>query len=173
LDYQFACFSNRQNKSNTLSTDTNGSCDDRFADDYRDDYATFFFELSSGIQLNKIWLDSSDHRLTSSGRQLTYQNIASLDISFYKRFGVFVSAEWDAPLDSEPLHDSQPYYANIAIFTGGLTYNYYPGRLAKTNGVVDRLRNSDRWSVSILYSYTAFDPFTESNQLQVRVSYAF
>jgi hypothetical protein len=173
LDYQFACFPNRPNKSSTSDENADGCDDNRSPDKYRDDYAKFFFEFSTGIQFSTIWLDSSDHRLTSSSKQITYQNIATLNYSFYRRFGFLISAEWDAPLDSEPLRSSRPYYANIAVFTGGLTYNYYPGKLANKNGFVDELQSSDRWSVSILYSYTAFDPFVETNQLQVRISYSF
>lgn len=164
FDYQLAYFPCRPNIKQASSNGTNDCSEQRCSFDYPDDYASLFLEFSSGIQFNTLWLESSDRLLTSSGKQLTYQNIATLNYSFFKRFGFLVAAEWDSPLDSQPLHQSQRYYANTVTFTGGLTYNYYPGF---------GIGRSDHWSVSLLYSYTAFDPFTESNQLQVRVSYAF
>jgi len=141
-------------------------------------YATYpgwLFEISSGIQFDNIRLHSSDNisSVTSSGQQLTYRNIGSATYSFSNRFGIITSAEWDAPIHSSPLRGSQPFYANTAVFTGGLVYNIYafktpeqgPGRTWKDN--------LSQWSASLLYSYTAFDPLGETNQLQVQISYAF
>ncbi len=138
-----------------------------------DIYADFFFEFSSGIQFSTTRLDSSDLASVTSGRQLTYQNIGSLNYSFWHRFGILVAAEWDAPLDSNPLRGSKPYYSNIAVFTVGLTYNYSPGERPAPQLRMSDLSNSNRWSLGLFYSYTAFDPFTETNQLQVQVSYSF
>ncbi len=154
LDYQCAWFPGR--KSSAL-------------------YPGWLFELSSGVQFDAIRLRSSDgtSSVTSSGQQLTYRNIASATYSFSNRFGLFASAEWDAPLHSDPLHGSQPFYANTAVFTGGIVYNIYafktpeqtPGRTWKDN--------LSQWSASLLYSYTAFDPVSETNLLQVQITYAF
>jgi hypothetical protein len=166
LDYQFAYFENRC-RTRPKTEKSTDRCFDKSIDLGPDDYAKLFLDFSSGIQFNTTRLDASGRLFggTSSSRQLTYQNVATLNYSFYHRFGFLVSAEWDAPLYSDPLRNSQPYYANIAIFTGGLTYNYYPGRTRKEFW--------NHWSMSLLYSYTAFDPFTESNQLQVQASFAF
>jgi hypothetical protein len=139
-----------------------------------DDYATLFVEISSGIQLSGVRSDSSEPFFggKSVSRQVTYQNIVSLDYSPYRRFGLFLSAEWDAPLDSNPGRNSRPYYANIAIFTVGLTYNYSPGDRPRQRPIANFL-NPKSWSLSLLYSYTAFDPLSETNQLQVQISYSF
>jgi hypothetical protein len=154
LDYQFAYFSDRRSwKANPPEVP--------------DDYATFFFDFSSGVRVDALGVDSSGSPASAS-RQVTYQNIAVLNYSCCHRFGVLVAVEWDAPIDSSPLRQSRAYYANTAIFTAGLTYNYYPGRRSSPKWVVQ-----DHLSVSLLYSYLAFDPFTEGNQLQLRFSYAF
>lgn len=156
LDYQRAYFPDRRSwKTNPPSTEV------------PDDYATFFFDFSSGVRVDALGVDSSGSPASAS-RQVTYQNIATLNYSCCHRFGVLVAVEWDAPIDSSPLRQSRAYYANTAIFTAGLTYNYYPGRRSSPTWVVQ-----DHLSVSLLYSYLAFDPFTEGNQLQLRFSYAF
>jgi hypothetical protein len=156
LDYQCAYFPDRRSwKTNPPSSEV------------PDDYATFFFDFSSGVRVDALGVDSSGSPASAS-RQVTYQNIAVLNYSCCHRFGVLVAVEWDAPIDSSPLRQSRAYYANTAIFTAGLTYNYYPGRRSSPTWVVQ-----DHLSVSLLYSYLAFDPFTEGNQLQVRFSYAF
>jgi hypothetical protein len=155
LDYQFAYFSDRRSwKANPPEVP--------------DDYATFFFDFSSGVRVDALGVDSSGSPASAS-RQVTYQNIAVLNYSCCHRFGVLVAVEWDAPIDSSPLRQSRAYYANTAIFTAGLTYNYYPGRSTGSQPWLVQ----DHLSVSLLYSYLAFDPFTEGNQLQLRFSYAF
>ena len=162
LDYQFGWFPYHEpNKFNTPKP--------------QDNYPSLLLEFSSGVQFNAIRLHSSSRvsTMTSSGRQLTYQNIASLTYSFPDRLGILVAAEWDAPLYSDPLRGSQPYYANIAVFTAGLTYNYYLGKQTQKGDSGKTPWNLSRWSLSLLYSYIAFDPLTETNQLQVQVSYGF
>jgi hypothetical protein len=155
LDYQHGCFPNHHTSPG------------RKPPAPEDNYPSLLFELSSGIQFNTIRFHSSDpSATTSSSRQLTYQNIGSLTVSLPCRLGFLVGAEWDAPLFSDPLRNSQPYYANIAVFTAGLVYNYYPRR--STNE-----KWNDRLSLRLLYSYTAFDPLTETNALSVQVSWSF
>ena len=139
-----------------------------------DDYATVFVEISSGIQSTNVRAHSADPFLGGDfgSRQLIYRNLASIDYSFYRRFGVFLSAEWDAPLDSVPGRNARPSYANTAVFTAGLTYNYSPGYHPLGKPIANLL-NPKCWSVSVLYSYTAFDPVYETNELQVQISYSF
>ena len=164
LDYQFALFPNRKLPAGS----------DKHVEDCSDDYAKFYLEISSGVQVLSSRLDSSDRVSGASyGRQVTYQNIATADYAFWGRLGVLVSAEWDAPIKSKPFRNSQADNANTATFTGGLTYNYYPGiRCKNGEGSIGRWL-SNHWSVSVLYSYTAFDPLTETNELSVRFSYTF
>lgn len=160
LDYQYGWFPHRS---------WNGNNDDDLKIE-QNNYPNLLFEFSSGIEFNTLRLDTSNSvsSLTSSGRQLTYQNIGCLTFSLCNRLGILVAAEWDAPLDSVPLRGSRSYYANIAIFTAGLTYNLYQGKYRQVKIPFQR-----RWSLSLLYSYVAFDPLTETNQLQVQVSYRF
>jgi hypothetical protein len=140
--------------------------------DPKSGYANLFFELSSGIQFDTVGLDSSAQASTS-GRQLTYQNLAALNWSFWRRVGLLGALEWDAPLNSVPLRGSPHYYANTAIFTAGFTFNYNPGRRYNEDPAVDSRWDWNHWSLGLLYSYTAFDPFTETNELRVQVSYSF
>jgi hypothetical protein len=158
LDYQRACFPNRRSWPPRIVP----------ASKLSDDYATLFFELTSGVQCEALGVNSSGSP-SSASRQITYQNIAVLNYSFWQRFGVLVAVEWDAPIDSSPLRHSKSFYANTGIFTGGLTYNYYPGHSVRNGG----WSLKDHLSVSLVYSYLAFDPFTEGNQLQLRFSYSF
>jgi len=163
LDYQLGWFPcHRPTRSNTPNPD--------------DNYPSLLLEFSSGIQFANIHLSSSDPASAGiwSGRQLTYRNIVSFTGSLRNRLGFLVAAEWDAPLDSDPLHGAQPYYANVAVFTAGLVYNLYPDKHTQqdTPPLQDK-RCEHPWSLSLLYSYTAFDPFTETNQLQVQLSYTF
>jgi hypothetical protein len=153
-DFQFAWFPSR-------------------ADDL--DYPNFLFEYTSGVQLatTRLHVSSQNSSTNSSGRQITYRNICSVTYSFPQRLGFLVAAEWDAPLDSEPLRGSQPYYANTAIFTAGLVYNFYPTKFSKAPHMLPSLSEPNPWSLSLLYSYTAFDPLTESNQLVFQASFSF
>ena len=159
LDYQRAIFTRR----NAFSQ-------------YRIDSETYpgwLIEISSGIQFNNIHLHSADRMAseTSSGQQLTYQNIGSVTYSFSCGFGLLVAAEWDAPLYSKPLLGSQRFYANTALFTSGLVYNIYANKIAP--GASSGTWKDTNWSGSLLYSYTAFNPLTETNQLQVQIAYSF
>jgi hypothetical protein len=156
LDYQGGWFSNR----NKLEVDASGK---RIIDR---NYPCVLVEVSTGIQFDTTRFNAS--ATSTSSRQLTYRTSGYAIYSFPCRLGFLVGAEWDAPLDSVPLRGSRPYYANIAVFSAGLTYNAYQNK---------RGRNSDssdcHWSMSLLYSYTAFDPLTETNQIQAQVSYRF
>jgi hypothetical protein len=136
-------------------------------------YPNFVIELTSGVQWSDTWFDSSSRVSTTSSRQLTYQNLCSFTYSFCNRFGVVVGAEWDAPLSSAPPHGSRPYYANTAIFSGGLIYNQFPDHRTQGWDLIESLTHWNCWSISLLYSYTAFDPFAETGQLQVQISYSF
>jgi hypothetical protein len=165
LDYQFAWF----------------PCRPAEARDPRRLYPSLLFELSSGVQCATVCANSSSAGVTttSSARQVDYLNIASLTYSFPCRFGVQVAIAWDSPLDSQPLRGAKPDRANTATFSGGLVYNAYPSKSGpscnrdKAVSWWDCLRDSNRWSGSVLYSYTAFDPLTETNTLQVQISYSF
>jgi hypothetical protein len=136
----------------------------------RYDRPNIFLECSSGIQLSSLRLGASHQTssITSSETQLTYQNFCSFTYSFFHRLGVLVAGEWDAPLDSAPVHGSRPDYANVFTFGGGLVYNLYPER--RDPG---KFWDWHRLSVTLLYSYTAFDPSTETNQVQLQISYSF
>lgn len=122
LDYQFQWFPRRPPGGPQYSSKC---CYSR-----SDDYPNLLCEFSSGIQFDSTRFDSSNRLFTStsSAKQLTYTNIGSLTYSFPNRLGFVVAAEWDAPLHSEPLRGSQPYYANTATCTAGLTYNAYQGK---------------------------------------------
>jgi len=171
LDYQLAWFPHRLN-----------SCDCYTASEDHDSvtrrYPNLLFELTSGVQFSTVRLDSSSSGFsaTSSGRQLDYLNGVSLTCSLPcqlglpPRLGLVMAAEWDAPLSSDPVRGSKPDHANTAIFTTGLVYNLYPSTDddAPKKNVLQR-----HLSFSLLYSYTAFDPLTETNTLQVQVSYSF
>jgi hypothetical protein len=175
LDYQFAWF----------------PCRPAEAPDPRRLYPSLLFELSSGVQGATVCANSSSAGVTttSSARQVDYLNIASLTYSFPCRFGFQVAIAWDSPLDSQPLRGAKPDRANTATFSGGLVYNTYPSKPGKPKSGEksidascnrdktvtwwDCLRDSNRWSGSVLYSYTAFDPLTETNTLQVQISYSF
>jgi hypothetical protein len=154
-------------------------------------YPSLLLELSSGVQCATVCANSSSAGMTttSSARQVDYLSIASLTYSFPCRFGVQVAIAWDAPLDSQPLRGAKPDRANTATFSGGLVYNTYPSKSGKPKPEEksiasssnrdkavswwDRFRDSNRWSGSVLYSYTAFDPLIETNTLLVQISYSF
>jgi hypothetical protein len=152
LDYQRAWFPNRTE---------------------HETYPGWLFELSSGIQFNTIRLRSGDSETsdTSSSRQLTYQNIGCVTYSFSCGFGLLAAAEWDAPIYSDPLRGSKRFYSNTAVFTGGFVYNIYaykdPDQRSRS------WRDRSRWSASLLYSYVAFNPLEEDNQLIAQISYSF
>lgn len=135
-------------------------------------YADLFIEASSGLQANRFDVNSFGGPPTS-GRQIDYQTRVTLNRSIWRRVGIFLGVEWDAPIDSGPVRGTRTNYANTATFTTGLTYNYNPGlRYAKYSDHLSPL-DWNRWSVSLLYSYTAFDPVSETNQLQVQLSFSF
>ena len=138
----------------------------------KDNYPNYIFELSSGVRFSRFWIDpsSASSAMTSRSRQLDYVNIASFTHSFTCGLGFLVAVEWDAPLDSGTVHNTKPYYANTATFSGGLVYNLYP---AKHSDKWDCAEFWKRWSLSLLYSYTAFDPLTETNTLQLQLFYSF
>ena len=138
-------------------------------------YPNWIGELSSGVRFSQFWVDSSGagSAMASSGRQLNYVNIASLTHSFTCGWGFLVAIEWDAPLDSQPVRNAKPYYANTATFTGGLVYNLYPDTRSDKSKCLRDLWDPKWWSLSLLYSYTAFDPLTETNTLQIQVFYSF
>jgi hypothetical protein len=138
-------------------------------------YPGWLFEISTGIQVDTTCLRSSDNvaSTTSSGQQLTYRNIGSVTYSFSCGLGFLVAAEWDAPLHSAALRSSEPFYANTAVFTGGLVYNIYAYRIPQDTEARSLKEKLSQWSASLLYSYTAFNPLTETNQLQVQISYSF
>lgn len=137
-------------------------------------YPNWIGELSSGVQFSKFWFDSSGAgSATTPSRQLNYLNIASLTHSFACGLGFLVAVEWDAPLDSHAGHNGKPYYANTAIFTGGLVYNLYPETDSGKRNCLRDFWDLRRWSLSLLYSYTAFDPLTQTNTLQLQAFYSF
>jgi hypothetical protein len=158
LDFQFDWFRNRTARGKE-----------------RDTYPGLFLELSSGFQYSTTRLHSTEQFFSaaSTGQQLTYQNICCLTYSFSCGFGFLGAVEWDAPLHSTPLAGTQPFYANTATFTGGLVYNIYAYRTAEETAQKWPLKALSHWSAALIYSYTAFNPLTETNQLQVQLSYTF
>src|SRR5260370_14731855 len=138
-------------------------------------YPNLLFEFASGGEFTTVRLDSSSgaSATTSSSRQITYRNILSVTYSFCCHWGVLLSAEWDAPLYSDPLRGSRPYYANTGIFTARIVYNLYSERRISGSSLINNLLDRNRWSLSLLYSYTAFDPLDEINQFQIQASFAF
>jgi hypothetical protein len=157
FDYQFTWFPDRKKQ----------STGDKSALDKKT-YPSLLVELSSGLQFSTTRLRTSDNvsPTTSSGQQLTYQNICCATYSFPCRFGLLFATEWDSPLYSQPFAGSQPFYANTATFTGGIVYNIYSYQ-RDTSDFLSHL------SGSLLYSYTAFNPLVETNQVQVQLSYSF
>jgi hypothetical protein len=126
----------------------------------RKDAPSLNLEFSSGLQVNTQRVDT--HHTTSSSRQLTYVNICTLTYSVVNHVSLTAGAEWDAPIYSDPLRGSIPYYANIAVFSAGISYDLYL-----------RANSTKHWTFSATYSYTAFDPLNEINQLQVLASFSF
>lgn len=133
-------------------------------------YPNLVLELSTGTQFNSTEVDSSSSVFssTTSGRQFDYLNSIILTGSLPCRIGLLVGATWDAPFDSQPLRGAKPYHSNTVTFTGGLVYNLYPLTYPRIPALGLR-----RWSMSLLYSYTAFDPLSETNTLQLQISYSF
>jgi hypothetical protein len=181
LDYQRACFPKRTAKYKWRPCHKDATS---YLPDPDDNYPSLLFDFSSGIQFNTTRLVSSNPAFAGlwSGRQLTYQNIGSLTYSLRCRLGFLVGAEWDAPLSSDPLHGAQAYHANTAIFTGGIVYNLFPedkydpsdkAASQERTGLGRLFSLRHRLSLSLLYSYTAFDPFAETNQLQFQGSISF
>jgi hypothetical protein len=125
------------------------------------------------VQFSSVRLGSTEGTSGTTGWQVTYQNSASLTLSLVSRCGFLVAAEWDAPVYSDPLRGSAAYRANTATFTAGFVYNYYAGKYTSEFSKPNNPWAMDRWGLSLLYSYTAFDPFTETNQLQLKISYSF
>ena len=153
LDYQFAWFPDRPDRS-------------------AHDYPSLLAEIGAGAQFETDRVDvSSASTRTSSARQFDYVGIGSLTYSFSCRFGFQVGIEWDAPLVSDSLSGGRPDHASTVTFTGGLVYNIYPRTLLEDKA--RHLSDLSRWSVSLLYSYTAFDPLTETNRLLLQISCAF
>jgi hypothetical protein len=166
LDYQFAWFPCRF-EDNGKRDPTRPLPQDKTCLSYS--YPSLVFELSSGLEFSTQQFDSSSFSsgISTSGRQLNYLNFASLTYSFRCRWGILVGVQWNAPLDSRPVHGSKPDYANTATFTSGLVYNLYPYTRPGIH------LDGRRFSLALLYSYTAFDPLSETNTLQVQVSYSF
>jgi hypothetical protein len=172
LDFQLAWFPRREAREGSKSEPCNGST--------YSTYPGFLLELSSGIQYSTTHLKAAESGLTatSSGEQLTYQNICCATYSFSCRFGLLAAVEWDAPISSTPLAGTQPFYANTAVFTGGLVYNIYAYRNPNETDSSpakswQKAISLYHWSASLLYSYTAFNPLFQTNQVQVQVSYTF
>jgi hypothetical protein len=143
-------------------------------------YPNLFVEGMTGVQFATLRFGPAvrTSALTSVNEQVVYRDIVSVACSpfeyqlnrgypFWNLLGFFASVELDNPLSVEPGHGSGPFYATTATFTGGLVFNYFSTK--HIEGIPAPLA----WSVSLLYSYLAFNPLTESNQLQVQFSYAF
>jgi hypothetical protein len=158
FDYQFTWFPNRKSSS---------TCDKKTLDENK--YPSLLVELSSGLQFSTTRLRTADNvsSATSSAQQLSYQNICCATYSFPCRFGFLFATEWDSPLYSQAFAGSQPFYANTATFTGGIVYNIYSYQTDNSSKFLSHL------SGSLLYSYTAFNPLVETNQVQVQLSYSF
>jgi hypothetical protein len=165
LDYQIAFFSRRDASAFSSNSDPTAH-----------NYPSWLIEFSSGGEFQTVRVDSSNSTSakTSSARQWNYVNIGSLTYSFASRLGFEVAVEWDAPLVSKPLSNSRPDHASTATVAAGLVYNVYPDKSDSNHASFwNCLFDGNRWSASLLYSYTAFDPLTETNALQLQISYAF
>lgn len=166
LDYQIAWFPDRLDSWNSSVSENRPRDFGKLA--YR--YPNLFCELSSGMQFSTLQFDASTSRsnTTTSGTQLDYLNTITLSYSFRCRWGVLVAIGWDAPVDSQPVRGARPYHANTATFSGGLVYNFFPyNYFPESSNLLDRV------SMNLLYSYTAFDPLSETNTLQFQISYSF
>ncbi len=164
LDYQFAWFPCRvEGKPEAIQYRPQ----DKTCPTYS--YPSLLLELGSGMEFSTQQFDSTStsSAISTSGRQVNYLNFASLTYSFPCRWGLLVGVQWNAPLDSRPVHGGKADYANTATFTSGLVYNLYP----YTNPGIQL--DGRRFSLALLYSYTAFDPLSETNTLQLQISYSF
>lgn len=152
------------------------------------DYPNLLVEGSTGFQFatTRFGPAARVSAVTSVSEQVVYRHVWSITYSPFSmdmpyllaRLGLIGSVELDNPLSVEPNHDSRPFYATTAVFTGGLVYNFYPIRHTTYSeklcqSITDIFTDPDAWSISLLYSYKAFDPLTEANQLQVQISFAF
>ena len=173
LDYQFAWFPQRYVPEKLFPENAGGVSEKLLA--YRDcntyNYPNLVFEFSTGPQFSTVRIESSGSggSPTTSGRQFDYVNSAILTGSSSCRLGFLVAVTWDAPFDSQPVRGGKSRRANTATFTGGLVYNLFPS----TDPGVFHHPSLERLSLSLLYSYTAFDPLTETNTIQVQASYSF
>jgi hypothetical protein len=155
-------------------------------------YPNFLLEFTTGLQFSTLRFGDSAQTsaVTSISEEVVYRDILSLtcspfvanscDVDFFgnlpssslwKLLGFTASFELDNPLSVEPARGSRPFYATTAIFSGGLVYNFYPKQHQLSDG--NMFKDIEAWSLSLLYSYKAFDPLTEANQLQVQISFAF
>jgi hypothetical protein len=168
LDYQLAWFPSRQDSWDSCRSD---NCPNDICSPVTYRYPNLVLELSSGAQFETFRFDSSrpSSDTTTSGRQFDYLNTVSISYSFPCRFGFLIAGSWDAPFESQPVRGAKPFRANTVTFIGGLVYNLYPYTKPKDASPLD-LR---RFTLSLLYSYTAFDPLTETNALQFQISYSF
>jgi hypothetical protein len=150
-------------------------------------YPNFLLEFTTGLQFSTLRFGDSAETsaVTSISEEAVYRDILSVTYSPFswnsnpfgsfpsrspwKLLGFTASFELDNPLAVEPARGSRSFYATTAIFSGGLVYNFYP----KQHSSGDIFKDIDAWSLSLLYSYKAFDPLTEANQLQVQISFAF
>jgi hypothetical protein len=148
LDYQYTLFPGRFKGS-----------DSDHERPYRN-YAFLYVDLSSGLRFLTSSSNSSVAEIASSGNQVIYENTGLVNVSVYERIGLLLAVECDAGLSAFP-HGSQ---GTTATFSGGITYNFNPGE-------IDSCLHS--WHFGLIYSYTAFDPLTETNQLQVQASFSF
>lgn len=173
LDYQFAWFPRRCVPQSVRAANTYQSQQELIQ--YRDCstyyYPNLVFEFTTGPQFSTVRIDSSGSgsATTTSGRQFDYVNSAILTGSLPCRWGGLVGITWDAPFNSQPLRGGKSDRANTATFTGGVVFNLFP---SNDPGVFHR-PSWKRFSFSLLYSYTAFDPLTETNTIQVQASYSF
>ncbi len=164
LDYQFAWFPCRMD---TPDAKCKYLPKDKACPTYS--YPSLVLELTSGPEFSTQRLDSSTSgsAITTSGTQIDYLNSATLLCSLPCRLGFLIGVQWNAPLDSQPTRGRKPDHANTAIFTGGLVYNLFP--YTKPGIRLD----PRRFTLNLLYSYTAFDPLSETNALQLQISYSF
>lgn len=174
LDYQFAWFP-RRCVPESLRQEHLSEPQQVKLFQYRDsstyNYPNLVFEFTSGPQFGTARIDSSGSGspTTTSGRQFDYVNSAILTGSLPCRWGFLVGVTLNSPFDSQPVRGGRPDRANTATFTGGVVFNLFPS----TDPGLFHHPSWQRFSLSLLYSYTAFDPLTETNAIQVQASYAF
>jgi hypothetical protein len=154
-------------------------------------YPNLLIEGTTGFQFATLRFGPASRAstITSLNHEVVYRHIWSVTYSPFPlsyipipaclyHLGFLASVELDNPIAVEPSRGSRPFYATTAVFTGGLVYNFYSTPHFRTGkfdlgNIIAGFGDLDAWTISLSYSYKAFDPLTETNLLQVQISHAF